>query len=106
MTLKIAVLPGDGVGPEVTAVAIKVLRAACTSHELHFTEGLIGGAAIHATGQALPDVTRQLALESNAVLFGAVGLPEFDAQPPARRPEAGLLGLRKALGLWANLRPA
>jgi 3-isopropylmalate dehydrogenase len=106
MKFSIAVLPGDGVGPEVTAEAVKVLQAVCATHELTFREGLVGGAALHATGVALPAETLELALSSDAILFGAVGLPEFDNAPPDRRPEAGLLGLRKALGLWANLRPA
>ncbi len=93
-------------GPEVTAEAVKVLKAVCAAHELIFRQGLIGGAALHASGVALPEGTLALAISSDAILFGAVGLPEFDSAPPARRPEAGLLGLRKALGLWANLRPA
>jgi 3-isopropylmalate dehydrogenase len=106
MKLSIAVLPGDGVGPEVTAEAVKVLRAVCGAHELIFREGLIGGAALNATRVALPEETLELAISSDAILFGAVGLPEFDNAPPERRPEAALLGIRKALGLWANLRPA
>jgi 3-isopropylmalate dehydrogenase len=106
MKLSIAVLAGDGVGPEVTTQAVRVLKAVCTSHDVSFREGLIGGAALHATGEALPADTLALAKSSDAILLGAVGLPEFDTAPPARRPEAGLLGLRKALGLYANLRPA
>ncbi len=108
MNLSIAVLPGDGVGPEVTAEAMRVLAAVCKAngHTIVAREGLIGGAALHATGEALPPATEELAKASQAILFGAVGLPEFDAAPPAKRPEAGLLRLRKVLGLYANLRPA
>lgn len=107
MNMKILVVPGDGIGPEVTREAVRVLKhvARKWKHELHLTEGLLGGVAIHKTGGPFPDETRQLALEADATLLGAVGLPEFDELPPDKRPEKGLLGLRKALDVFANLRP-
>jgi 3-isopropylmalate dehydrogenase len=74
-------------------------------HELHLTEGLLGGVAVHKTGGPFPDETRRRALEADATLLGAVGLPEFDDLPPEKRPEKGLLGIRKALDVFANLRP-
>ena len=103
----ICVLPGDGVGPEVTAAALDVLRSAATRFGFQFTTDthLIGGAAIHQTGSPLPEATRAAALRSSAVLLGAVGAPEFDREPPARKPETGLLAIRKALNCFANLRP-
>jgi 3-isopropylmalate dehydrogenase len=108
MNLSIAVLPGDGVGPEVTAEAVRVLHAVGDKfgHAIESREAWVGGAALHAVGDALPADTLKLAESSKAILFGAVGLPEFDSAPPSQRPEAGLLRLRKALGLFANLRPA
>jgi 3-isopropylmalate dehydrogenase len=108
MTFHVAVLPGDGIGPEVTAEAVRVLRsvAALTGWELRLTEHPIGGAAIRQTGEALPDATLSACVEADAVLLGAVGDPAFDTQPPANRPEAALLALRQALGGFANLRPA
>jgi 3-isopropylmalate dehydrogenase len=107
MNLSILTLPGDGIGVEVTREAVKVLRhvAAKSGHTLSLSEGLLGGIAIHKTGQPLPDETRDLALKADATLMGAVGLPEFDNAPPEKRPERGLLGIRKALGVYANLRP-
>ncbi len=107
MELKILVLPGDGIGPEVTREAIRVLDhvAAKWGHTLNLSEGLLGGAAIHATGGPFPDATKALALKADATLLGAVGLPEFDELPPSERPEKGLLGIRKALDVYANLRP-
>ncbi len=107
MHLHVLVLPGDGIGREVTGEAVNVLRqvARAYDHTLSLSEGLLGGAAIHATGNPLPEETRKLALEADATLLGAVGLPEFDNAPPEKRPERGLLGLRKALGVYANLRP-
>jgi len=107
MTLNVLVLPGDGIGVEVTREAVRVLKhvARKWNHTLHLTEGLLGAVAIHRTGTPLPDETARLALEADATLMGAVGLPEFDNAPPDRRPEKGLLGLRRALGVYANLRP-
>ncbi len=107
MNLKILVLAGDGVGAEVTCAAVQVLEAVAKkfSHTLELSEGLIGGVAIHKTGSPLPQDTLDKALASDATLLGAVGSPEFDNEPPERRPEKGLLGIRKALGLYANLRP-
>ena len=108
MKLKITVLPGDGIGPEVTREAVGVLRAIAGlyGHEFHFQEHLIGGSAIKETGVPLPPNTLEDCLASDAVLLGAVGSPEFDALPPHQRPEAGLLQLRQSLGGYANLRPA
>jgi 3-isopropylmalate dehydrogenase len=107
MNLSILTLPGDGIGVEVTREAVKVLKqvAANYGHTLSLSEGLLGGIAIHKTGNPLPDETRDLALKADATLMGAVGLPEFDNAPPEKRPERGLLGIRKALGVYANLRP-
>lgn len=107
MKLNILVLPGDGIGPEVTAQAVKVLEhvAGKWGHELALSEGLLGGVAIHKTGGPFPDDTREKALAADATLLGAVGLPEFDELPPSERPEKGLLGIRKALDVFANLRP-
>jgi len=107
MSMNIAVLSGDGVGPEVIAEAIKVLRAATdgTGRELTFTNGLIGGCAIDATGSPLPSETSELCKSCDAVLLGAVGGPRWDNPNADVRPEQGLLGLRKLLGVYANLRP-
>jgi len=107
MELKILVLPGDGIGTEVTREAVRVLEhvAGKFDHKLKLTEGLLGGIAIHKTGQPMPEETARLAAEADATLLGAVGLPEFDDVPPEKRPERGLLGIRKALGVFANLRP-
>ena len=108
MKLKIAVLPGDGIGPEVTGEAVAVLKqiAEQGGHEFTFVEKRIGGVAIKNDGTPLPQETRDAALVSDAVLLGAVGANEFNALPPDKRPEAGLLGIRAALGGFANLRPA
>jgi 3-isopropylmalate dehydrogenase len=108
MKLKILVVAGDGIGPEVTREAIKVLESVAEvgGHDYQFTDELIGGAAIRAQGSPLPQKTLDAALASDAVLLGAVGGNEFNSLPPDRRPEAGLLQLRKALGGFANLRPA
>lgn len=107
MKLKILVLPGDGIGPEVTREAIRVLEHVATkwNHVIERSEGLLGGTAIHKIGSPFPEKTRTLALEADATLLGAVGLPEFDDLPPHQRPEKGLLGLRKELDVFANLRP-
>jgi 3-isopropylmalate dehydrogenase len=105
--MKILILAGDGVGAEVTSAAVTVLQAVAKKfgHTFEYTEGLIGGVAIHKTGSPLPDDTLNKALAADATLLGAVGAPEFDNAPPEKRPERGLLGIRKALGLYANLRP-
>jgi 3-isopropylmalate dehydrogenase len=107
MKVNILLLPGDGIGVEVTREAEKVLHhvADVFGHKLSVTRGLLGGVAIHETGTAFPEETRKLALEADATLLGAVGLPEFDEAPPEKRPERGLLGIRKALEVYANLRP-
>jgi 3-isopropylmalate dehydrogenase len=107
MLLKILLLPGDGVGVEVTRAAVTVLEkiASKFGHKLELSDALIGGVAIHKTGSPLPDETLQKAMAADAVLLGAVGAPEFDNNPPNLRPERGLLGIRKALEVFANLRP-
>ncbi|NYF90281.1 3-isopropylmalate dehydrogenase [Tunturiibacter empetritectus] len=108
MRLKIAVLAGDGIGPEVTHQATNILCAVAElgGHEFTFVEGLIGGIAITETGSPLPTATLDAALECDAVLLGAVGDNKFNALPPDKRPEAGLLQIRQALGGFANLRPS
>ncbi|MEK8088291.1 3-isopropylmalate dehydrogenase [Thermithiobacillus plumbiphilus] len=108
MSKKIAVLPGDGIGPEIVAEAVKVLvwLRDAQGLDLEMSEALVGGAAIDATGGPLPESTLKLALEADAVLLGAVGGPKWEPLPHAIRPERGLLGLRKELDLFANLRPA
>jgi 3-isopropylmalate dehydrogenase len=108
MPFKFAILAGDGIGPEVTAEAINILRTVATigGYEFNFTEHLVGGIAINQTGSPLPTATLDAALASDGVLMGAVGGNEFNALPPDRRPEAGLLKIRQALGGFANLRPA
>jgi len=105
---KIAVLPGDGSGPEVVAEAVKVLRAVekTSEHTFELTDDLVGGAAIDAFGTALRKETVTLAKRTDAVLFGAVGGPKWDDPKAAVRPEQAILGLRSALGTFANLRPA
>ena len=107
MNLNVLVLPGDGIGTEVTREAVRVLQyvASKWGHNLTLTEGLLGGVAIHKTGTPFPEETARLAACADATLMGAVGLPEFDNAPPEKRPEKGLLGIRKALGVYANLRP-
>ena len=107
MKLNILILPGDGIGEEVTREALKALAAVAGKfgHSPALSEGLLGGVAIHKTGGPLPQETLEKALDVDATLMGAVGLPEFDSAPPDKRPERGLLGLRKALGVFANLRP-
>ncbi len=107
-TLKILILSGDGIGPEVTQQAIHVLRSVADfgGYDFQFTEKLIGGVAIKQQGSPLPQDTLDAALESDAVLLGAVGGNEFNSLPPGKRPEAGLLAIRQALGGFANLRPA
>lgn len=106
--MNIVILPGDGIGREVTAQAVKVLRAAAGAYdfELNFQEALIGGAAYEATGEPLPADTLAKCRAADAVLMGAVGGPDWDDLPADKRPEAGLLKIRKELGLFANIRPA
>ena len=108
MEIKITVLPGDGIGPEVTSEAVRVLAAVAKKfdHELQYTTEKIGGVAINEFNNPLPDQTLAACLNSRAVLLGAVGHPAFDNHPPHLRPEAGLLKIRNALGAYANLRPA
>ena len=108
MKLKITILEGDGIGPEVTREAVRVLRMIATlhGHEFTFDQKLIGGDAIKQAGSPLPTATLDACLAGDAVLLGAVGSPEFDSLRPSERPEAGLLLLRRALGGYANLRPA
>ncbi len=106
--INIAVLGGDGIGPEVTAQAVKVLRAIGErfNHEFIFTQALIGAVAIDKTGNPLPQQTIDICLDADAVLFGAIGHPKYDNDPAAKvRPEQGLLALRKVLQLYANVRP-
>ena len=102
--MKVAVLPGDGIGPEIIAQARRVLAA--LKLDLQFQEAPVGGAAYEAHGDPLPEHTLKLAKDADAVLFGAVGDPKYDSLPRAKRPEQAILGLRKSLGLFANLRPA
>jgi 3-isopropylmalate dehydrogenase len=107
MQLKIVVLPGDGVGPEVVEQAVRVMRevAGIHGHNFQFTEHDAGGVAIQRWGSPLPPATLEACADADAVLLGAVGSPDFDHLPPDQRPEAGLLRLRHALGGFANLRP-
>src|SRR5262245_39826584 len=107
MKAKIAVLPGDGIGPEVVAEALRVLEAIGRrfGHEFTLTEALLGGIAIDRTGTALPPETVTVCQAADAVLLGAVGGPKWDDPKAAVRPEQGLLGIRKGLGLFANIRP-
>lgn len=110
MTMKkhIAVLPGDGVGPEIVKEAQKVLEAVAQkhNHEFSYEEGLIGAAAIDQVGDPYPEATHNVCENADAVLFGAIGDPRFDNDPTAKvRPEQGLLKMRKSLGLYANVRP-
>ncbi|HJQ63989.1 MAG TPA: 3-isopropylmalate dehydrogenase [Burkholderiales bacterium] len=105
--MKIAVLAGDGIGPEIVAQALKVLRAlARDGLDVELEEAPFGGAGYDAGGDPLPEATLKLAREADAVLCGAVGGPKYDALPRAQRPEQGILRIRKELGLFANLRPA
>jgi len=102
--MKICVLPGDGIGPEIIAEAVRVLQA--LDLKLEMEEALLGGCAVDATGDPYPEATQKLARAADAVLLGAVGGPKWDGNPREQRPERGLLGIRKQLGLFANLRPA
>ena len=108
MKLNIAVLPGDGIGPEVMNQALKVVRAISEKfgHTLHTETALTGACAIDAVGDPYPEATHELCMRSDAVLYGAIGSPKYDNDPTARvRPEHGLLAMRKKLGLYANIRP-
>ena len=108
MKLKIAVLSGDGIGPEVTDQAVKVLKAIAVefNHHFIFIEAKVGAIAIDKTGNPLPEETLELCEQSDAILFGAIGHPKYDNDPSSKiRPEQGLLRLRKLLGLYANIRP-
>jgi 3-isopropylmalate dehydrogenase len=105
--MKIAVLPGDGIGPEVTTEAVKILRAVCGNHvSLEMTEALIGAAAVEKVGIPLPPETLELARNSEAILFGSVGGPLDELADRSKRPGSALLKVRKDLGLFANFRPA
>ncbi|MBU0926611.1 MAG: 3-isopropylmalate dehydrogenase [Spirochaetes bacterium] len=108
MRYRIATIPGDGIGPDVVAEARKALEAVASvsGFELEFAEAMMGGAAIDATGEPLPETSLEICRRSDAVLLGAVGGPKWDGLPGDKRPEAGLLGLRAGLGAYANLRPA
>ncbi|BAZ26614.1 3-isopropylmalate dehydrogenase [Kalymmatonema gypsitolerans NIES-4073] len=105
---RITLLPGDGIGPEIMAVAVDVLKVVGKKFDIQFefTEALIGGAAIDATGEPLPATSLDICRNSDAVLLAAIGGYKWDSLPSHLRPEAGLLGLRAGLGLFANLRPA
>src|SRR3954467_3655092 len=108
MKKNIGVILGDGIGPEVTRQAIKVLDAVAERfrHDFHYKYGLMGAIAIDKTGNPLPDETIEMCLNSDAILFGAIGHPKYDNDPTAKvRPEQGLLKLRKSLQLFANIRP-
>ena len=107
MDLNVLIVPGDGIGTEVTREAVRVLEHVCRkfNHKLNQREALLGGIAIHKTGSPFPDETAKLAVEADATLMGAVGLPEFDNVAPEQRPEKGLLGIRQTMGVYANLRP-
>ncbi len=108
MKLNIAVLPGDGIGPEIVEQALRAVTAVCEKfgHELSYKYGIVGACAIDKVGNPYPDETHELCMNSDAVLFGAIGDPKFDNDPSAKvRPEQGLLAMRKKLGLYANLRP-
>ena len=108
MKLKIAVLAGDGIGPEISQQGVAVMQAVCNKfgHEVSFTPALCGAAAIDAVGDPFPEETFQICQDADAVLFSAVGDPKFDNDPTAKvRPEQGLLAMRKKLGLFANIRP-
>ena len=107
MELNILVLPGDGIGAEITREAVKVLRVVCEvyGHRLTLRDGLIGGASLDVIGKPISAETLKDAIKADAVLLGAVGLPKYDNLPPAQRAERGLLDLRQAMGVFANLRP-
>jgi isocitrate/isopropylmalate dehydrogenase len=108
MKLNIALLPGDGIGPEIIEQGMKAVKAICEKfgHELTYEKALVGACAIDAYGNPYPDSTHELCMKSDAVYFGAIGSPKYDNDPSAKvRPEQGLLAMRKKLGLFANIRP-
>lgn len=108
MNFNIAVLAGDGIGPEISSQGVAVMKAVCqiAGHSVKFTGGLVGAAAIDAVGDPFPEATEKLCLASDAILFSAVGDPKYDLDPEAKiRPEQGLLAMRKKMGLFANIRP-
>lgn len=108
MEMNIALLPGDGIGPEVINQAVKVVKAVGQKfgHQITFTEAIVGATAIDQVGNPYPDATHEICVKSHAVLFGAIGDPKYDNDPKAKvRPEQGLLEMRKKLGLFANVRP-
>jgi len=107
-TRRIAVLPGDGIGPEVTGEAVKVLKTVARQAgvALEFEDALVGGCAVDATGEPLPAKSLDLCRKADAIMFGSVGGPKWDGLPQEQKPERGLLALRKELDLYANLRPA
>ncbi len=108
MTIKIALVPGDGIGPEVVGQAVKAVDAVCRKfgHTVEYRNALVGACAIDKFGDAYPEESHRICMESDAVLFGAVGDPRYDNDPTAKvRPEQGLLAIRKKLGLFANIRP-
>lgn len=108
MKIDIAVLSGDGIGPEIVSQALNVVKTVCSlyNHTLRYESALVGAVAIDACGSPYPDSTHELCMKSDAVLFGAIGSPRYDNDPGAKvRPEQGLLAMRKKLGLYANIRP-
>ena len=108
MKLKIAVLPGDGIGPEIMSVALDVVKATAKkfNHQLEYQTALVGAAPSMPQASPYPEETHRLCMESDAVLFAAIGSPKYDNDPTAKvRPEQGLLAMRKQLGLYANIRP-
>jgi len=108
MKLNIAVLPGDGIGPEIIGQAMIVVRSVCEkyNHTLSYRTGMVGACAIDVSGDPYPDETHDMCMQSDAVLFGAIGMPEYDRRPLLKiRPEQGLLAMRRRLGLYANIRP-
>jgi 3-isopropylmalate dehydrogenase len=108
MNLNIAVLPGDGIGPEIIEQALKTIKAVCRKydHTTVFQTAIVGASAIDTVGNPYPDETHDICMKSDAVLFGAIGDPKYDNNPAAKvRPEQGLLSMRKKLGLYANIRP-
>lgn len=108
MKYNITVIPGDGIGPEVTSAAVEVLKEIGNkfNHTFNFEYSICGGAAYDKYGEPLPAESLEKCLKSDSVLLGAVGGPQYDSLPYEKRPERALLGVRKAMGLYANLRPA